>query len=378
MPKDYVKREDRRHRLDELDPTHPQFLRRYMQRRDKQNKIRIRANAVLAADFDLSGTSDPILAYMQRHMETMGLAYMPEDLGGENADAVRDRCLSMTQDAFRELAGPHWDRATNLFALTTTSKNVLFGRTKMTPGNAHHIRIVQLALLTHIGGIREHLSDIERNLWVAMQHSHDPRISTHPSMAQSAARSKMRHKIMRQLGTYRKIIAKPYYMPLRVIASAMWPEFSPQDALEYEKARRIATGELTEAWRSHHGRDIRHKEDHELVPPERERESTRLERVEDRRKRGLNQAEREQERKNDHQAHRARVTKKRIAGEANAVLEYARNKLRAAGKIAPDKVVPDETKQSKILRRYQHEKGLSNDDGLPTREPGRGNTRRKR
>jgi hypothetical protein len=85
------------------------------------------------------------------------------------------------------------------------------------------IRELRLHMLTHIGTLREHLTDLERELWVLLQLTHDPRL-----MTRGLSKSSLKHRKQKR----RKAIADakrnrlpvpqpndvPVVLPARILA----------------------------------------------------------------------------------------------------------------------------------------------------------------
>jgi hypothetical protein len=84
---DYIS-EATRARRDILNPCDPDFLYPGLYDDKNLSKIQLEAHATLGADFKLGPTTDPVLAYIQRQAETMGLGYIPVEMGGNSPEQI--------------------------------------------------------------------------------------------------------------------------------------------------------------------------------------------------------------------------------------------------------------------------------------------------
>jgi len=134
-------------------------------------------------------------AWLLRQAETYGLGYIPEDHGGQSPAEILAEVRKRTFNIIQELFGYHGRTFATKIGMSVLTMDHVAGKktSQMTP---YHLRLCQLTLMQHINGIRQTLTDVERELWVTMQLTHHPQLDHHTRHALSNLSAyRARHRI---------------------------------------------------------------------------------------------------------------------------------------------------------------------------------------
>ena len=188
---------------------------------------------------------------MRRQAETYGLGYVPVEYGGmTTAEKMRDLqkrvCVHI-----RDLFGPSWRVYIAHVGLPTSSIPYITGRQRLSPASVHHLRMAQMILLVHLGEIRERVHEVEREIWVEMQMTHDPNITGESAYTSELAHvTRGRQHIREALGNAIKHIPRPYFMPVRALSLLEYPNLTSAEARALRLKEMIDEGEIKETWMS--------------------------------------------------------------------------------------------------------------------------------
>ena len=213
------------------------------------------AAAVLSTGIE---SEDPVTMFLRRQAETYGLGYYPSEYGGKTAPEKLEDQRTKLIAIIRELFGPSWRVFLGHVGFPEKTAEYICGFDTRPKKNRksdlafpHHLRLAQMVLLTHISGIRETLNDLEREIWVLMQQSHDPELTGesayHHRMAQTA---KSRQSIREALGKVLIDIPKPYFLPIRSLAMLNYPNLTSREATRLEILDRLERDALGKKWLS--------------------------------------------------------------------------------------------------------------------------------
>src|SRR5262249_40660971 len=115
-------------------------------------------------------SSDPVLAYLHKSAWMYGYGYLPGGEPLESPEKVWQDIAERTRIFINQLSGSKRDAHRSLAAVAPTWKFPLRNSLKRSRGKAPaKIRELHLHMLTHIATLREHLTDLERELWVLLQ-----------------------------------------------------------------------------------------------------------------------------------------------------------------------------------------------------------------
>jgi hypothetical protein len=182
---------------------------------EKMQEISYKRRAPSRRSFPLPPrSSDPVPSYLNNSAWIYGFGYLPDGSPAESGEKVYDDLVERTRNLVNQLFGttkaanqylsvvmPEWKHPVRESLRKWTQP-----KRQRTSGNIGRLRTLNLHLLTHVGTLREHLMDIERELWVNLQISHDPRLSS----TGSSARAQQRR---RKLYARAKIEAKKKRLP---------------------------------------------------------------------------------------------------------------------------------------------------------------------
>lgn len=120
-------------------------------------------------------TRDPIERYIVQNAWLHTPAKLPDGVESLKPEEILAHCSHRTERILASLMG---ENAYQLAGMVGLSKNDFFyGVYPIRFRDLARMRIIQVGMLAHLNTIREHLSDLERELWVAMQMAHDPRLT---------------------------------------------------------------------------------------------------------------------------------------------------------------------------------------------------------
>lgn len=188
-------------------------------------------------------TDDPILKFIRTNFETMGMGYIPEDLGGKSLEQITEEIRERTVNTLENLYGREWRKLVKSAGMSpTTWGYIAKPKTKRyaskTVANKNtHLRLAHLVMLTHIASIRETLRDFEREIWILMQLAHDPRLG--PEF-ETRRKSEARKRIKQNLGKVRTEYTGTYgfnMLPLRVRANLIHPDVDEHIGIKRERER---------------------------------------------------------------------------------------------------------------------------------------------
>ena len=188
-------------------------------------------------------TADPLLGFLFRQAETYTLGYIPTGYGGKTGTEILEECRRETQELLTELFGPRWNGFVRAAGMSQITLSHLKGH-KNNRATPYHLRICQLALLTHMGSIRAHVQDLERKAWVALQLTHHPLVdpSGRTDLPQ-ARKDRARERVKADLGkpqTERRAVElhnTATLLPVRALASLKHPDVHPLEATRKEIER---------------------------------------------------------------------------------------------------------------------------------------------
>jgi len=195
-------------------------------------------------------TSGPVFEYLRRNMEQFGVGVLPDEWPVRPfADTGSREMLELHRDIMnivRELYGDKWQILVRSLGMDQKTVHYLEHPTKRPDGRgwsssdrAGFLRNITLVSLIHVYNIIETAREIERELWVAMQRSHDIRIIPSDNKRPRINRVKQGHK---SLGDMRSVIgsvnkSEQLLMPLRVRALIHYPDMEWHRALERERMK---------------------------------------------------------------------------------------------------------------------------------------------
>lgn len=135
-------------------------------------------------------TSGPIFEYIRRNMPNFGVGIIPDEWPSRPTQGtVAEECVQLHSDLMRvvrELYGDEWRALMRSIGCThemikylerpadVNTKN--WRQARGAQESIVHIRQVSLLSLVHIYNIMETLRELERELWVTLQRSHDTRL----------------------------------------------------------------------------------------------------------------------------------------------------------------------------------------------------------
>jgi hypothetical protein len=136
-------------------------------------------------------STDPVLAYLHRNAWMYGYGYLPGGSGElESPQQVWEDLAQRTRVVINQLFGSKRDAHRYLTAVAPKWRQPMRNSLKRARSTAPaKIRELHLHMLTHIGTLREHLTDLERELWVLLQLTHDPRL-----MPRGLSKSSLKHR----------------------------------------------------------------------------------------------------------------------------------------------------------------------------------------
>ena len=154
--------------------------------------------------------------------------------------------------AARELMGDNAYRMVERVGISHfTAKHVLGHVTNKM--SIYHIRLAQALLLAHIGGVKETLTDIERELWVTMQLTHHPLVEFNGSYDKH--RHTVKKKMMIRIGdTKAARRAKEFpiqgmkLLPIRATAIIKHPDLTPHAAVIKELQEQVDARKIHKRW----------------------------------------------------------------------------------------------------------------------------------
>lgn len=200
--------------------------------------------------FDLPDGLDPVLAYLKRNTWSYGIATLPDGERMETREELMAEAGRRTERIVAELCG---DAPWVIGDLCNRSTRDF--RNACRPQTGQHLdflRDIQLATMVHIGVIREHLLDVERDLWITMQMVHDPRVTVFPKPGTARVRNiKWREAVREAKRTGRKSPPVPVSniaLPARMIARL---EGLNSPKLKYATPEREMAPQLRAAVESH-------------------------------------------------------------------------------------------------------------------------------
>jgi hypothetical protein len=258
-------------RDDEINPESPWFFPMDLVEAGTQTRTRefVSHNQRYAMKF--AATDDPVLSYMHRQAELCGLGYIPaNDTPGVDAEdkEFKDfrerhqplRILELQRARFVHLLellfGPHQGKARRQLGFSKKFRDFLDCKNdkKITSECVKELLFGYAMLLAHINSIRDELHDHEREIWVAMQYLHDPRLHLdgRPLKYDDLGTEKLaiRRKIQRIAGDNALVVSEPYFMPARALAMLKHPKKRPQAATEIMRAERLNSLEIPREWRT--------------------------------------------------------------------------------------------------------------------------------
>ena len=195
-------------------------------------------------------TSGPVFEYLRRNMEQFGVGVLPEEWPVRPyADTGSREMLELHRDVLsilKELYGDKWQILIRSLGVDQETVHYLEHPTKRPDGRgwtssarAAYLRNITLVSLIHVYNIMETTREIERELWVALQRSHDIRIIPSDRKRPRIKRVKEAHK---SIGDIRSVIgsinkSEQLLMPLRVRALIHYPDMEWHRALERERMK---------------------------------------------------------------------------------------------------------------------------------------------
>jgi hypothetical protein len=216
-------------------------------------------------------TDDPVLSYMHRQAELCGLGYIPDndtpktDSEAEEFQAYRERhqplrILELQRARFVHLLellfGPHQGKARRQLGFSKKFRDFLDCKEdkRIDSERVKELLFGYAMLLAHINSIRDELHDHEREIWVAMQYLHDPRLHLDGKPLKyddlGTEKRAIRRKIQRIAGDNALVVSEPYFMPMRALAMLKHPKRRPQAATEIMRAERLNSLEIPREWRT--------------------------------------------------------------------------------------------------------------------------------
>jgi hypothetical protein len=119
---------------------------------------------------------DPVTKFVQRQAWLYALAEEPEPATpAASPQAVLLELGARTARILSDLMGQ--DAGQLGEALKMTAPHMRRGLAPRDKRDVIRTRLMQVGMLAHIGQVREHLNELERELWLTMQLAHDPRIA---------------------------------------------------------------------------------------------------------------------------------------------------------------------------------------------------------
>lgn len=195
-------------------------------------------------------TAGPVFEYLRRNMEMFGVGVLPDEWPVRPyADTGSQEMLELHRDIMnivRELYGDKWQILVRSLGMDQKTIHYLEHPTKRPDGRgwsssdrAAFLRNITLVSLIHVYNIMETTREIERELWVAMQRSHDIRIIPSDTKRPKIKRTKQAHT---SIGQIRSVVgslnkSEQLLMPLRVRALLHYPDMEWHRALERERMK---------------------------------------------------------------------------------------------------------------------------------------------
>lgn len=198
----------------------------------------------------LHKTDDPIQAWILRQAETYGLGYIPTEYGGQTADEILQECRQRTYRIIKELFGGHGRTFALQVGMHPSTMNHVIGN-QTSHNTPMHLRLAQALLLQHIGGMKQTLCDVERELWVAMQLTHHPEIDPKTSLASVHNTRKRLREMIGNANTTRKEFQVSWlrFMPLRAVATVRHADqTNTYEAMIKELEQLVAEGNVLPEW----------------------------------------------------------------------------------------------------------------------------------
>jgi hypothetical protein len=119
---------------------------------------------------------DPVVKFVQRQAWLYALAEEPEP--AKPAASPQEVLLELGARTARILSDLMGQDAGQLGeALQMTAHHMRRGLAPRNRTDVIRTRVMQMGMLAHIGQVREHLNELERELWLTMQLAHDPRVA---------------------------------------------------------------------------------------------------------------------------------------------------------------------------------------------------------